>query len=108
MRIRGPLAAVLLSTTTALSHVPIASPAPAAGPTTVAPLRVEYKENPLGLGTPTPRFSWQLSGAGRGLAQDAYQIRVARSASDLTAARSLVWDSGFVTSRNSVLLPYAG
>ena len=110
MRNRGPLPAVLLSAATALSHVLIASAAPAAPgtPIKVARPRVEYKENPLGLGTPAPRFSWQLSGEGRGIAQDAYQIRVARSASDLMAARSLVWDSGFVTSWNSVLVPYAG
>jgi alpha-L-rhamnosidase len=77
-------------------------------PIQVSHLRVEYQENPLGLGTPAPRFSWQLSGDGRGVAQDAYQIRVARSASDVQAGRVLVWDSGPVMSSDSILLPYAG
>ena len=106
---RGRLAAVLMSATTALGQVVIASSSGAPSRLiNVGHLRVEYKENPLGLGTPIPRLTWQISGEGRGVAQDAYQIRVARSASDLVAARSLVWDSGFVTSHDSVLLPYSG
>ena len=101
------LAAALMRATTALGHIVITSAAPAPA-ITVDHLRVEYKENPLGLGTSTPRFSWQLSGEGRGVAQSTYQIRVARSASDLKAGRSLVWDSDSVASDDSVLLPYAG
>src|SRR5262245_4911571 len=71
-------------------------------------LTVEYKANPLGLGTRAPRLSWRLRGDRRGLAQAEYQVRVARTAADLAAGRNLVWDSGRVRSTASVLVPYGG
>jgi alpha-L-rhamnosidase len=71
-------------------------------------LRVEHFENPLGIGTTSPRLSWRLSGEGRGLMQIAYHVRVARSISDLQAGRSLVWDSSRVSSGESALRPYTG
>ncbi|HSK10192.1 MAG TPA: glycoside hydrolase family 78 protein [Vicinamibacterales bacterium] len=75
---------------------------------TVAALRTEYKENPVGLGEPSPRLSWQLRSEARGVAQTAYQVRVARSAEDVRAGRRLVWDSGRVASDASIHQAYAG
>ncbi|MGW3111161.1 alpha-L-rhamnosidase [Streptomyces sp. NPDC001091] len=67
---------------------------------------VEYVSNPLGLDTPRPRLSWPLAPEGHDQTQSAYQIRVATRPARLTAPD--VWDSGKVTSPDSVLVPYAG
>ena len=47
-------------------------------------LRTEYKENPLGIDSRKPRLSWQLQASGRGTAQAAYHIRVAKAAVEKT------------------------
>jgi alpha-L-rhamnosidase len=39
-------------------------------------LRVEYKENPLGIDARQPRLSWQLLSTGRGVIQSAYPATV--------------------------------
>eukprot|EP00756_Hemistasia_phaeocysticola_P057794 Hpha_TRINITY_DN34403_c0_g1::TRINITY_DN34403_c0_g1_i1::g.96223::m.96223/K05989/ramA; alpha-L-rhamnosidase len=73
---------------------------------TVSNLRTEYLVNPLGLDTPSPSFSWQLSstdGEGRGLAQAAYQLRVLD-----TSTASVLWDSGKVSSKESSNVVYNG
>ncbi|WP_203658198.1 family 78 glycoside hydrolase catalytic domain [Actinocatenispora rupis] len=57
-------------------------------------LRVEHLDEPLGLTTPAPRLSWQLPPGTR--RQLGYRI----VAGD--------WDSGRVTSPQSLLVPYAG
>jgi alpha-L-rhamnosidase len=76
------------------------------GPTSSAPgaLRVEYADRPLGIDVAHPRLSWQLPTASA--AQSAYRIRVATAADRLEAAP--LWDSGQVSSSDSVLVPYAG
>ncbi|MFE3263995.1 alpha-L-rhamnosidase [Streptomyces sp. NPDC059215] len=67
---------------------------------------VEYVQHPLGLDAQHPRLSWPVTSDGPGTRQSAYQIRVASSASRLSHPD--VWDSGKVTSGDSVLVPYAG
>src|SRR5262245_39639971 len=59
----------------------------------VSALRVEYKENPLGIDVLKPRLSWQLDADHRGVMQSAYQIQVASGENDLVAGRKLLWDS---------------
>ena len=71
-------------------------------------LRTEYKENPLGIDARVPRLSWQLQSNGRGVMQAAYQIRVAKTGADLQSGRNLVWDSGKVSSDESLHREYAG
>jgi len=71
-------------------------------------LRTEYKENPLGIDARLPRLSWRIEGVGRGIVQSAYQIRVARSVRGLGGGPDLVWDSGRVSSDESIHRPYAG
>src|SRR5262249_10737715 len=71
-------------------------------------LRTEYKENPLGIDVRRPRLSWQLPAGARGVVQTAYQIRVARTEPALRSDRGLVWDSGRVSSDESVNRPYDG
>ena len=74
----------------------------------VVDLRCEYKVNPLGIDSPAPRLSWRLEGAGRGIAQTAYQIHVAESEAALRTGKTLLWDSGEIHSDDSVQVPYRG
>lgn len=68
----------------------------------------EYLTNPVGLDTPAPRFSWSCATAVGASGQTGYRIKVAKTAADLAAPRSLVWDSGHVVSAASVNIPYGG
>ncbi|QFZ78340.1 Bacterial alpha-L-rhamnosidase [Streptomyces fagopyri] len=67
---------------------------------------VEYVQHPLGIDAQHPRLSWPVASDEPGMRQSAYQIRVASSAPGLSHPD--VWDSGKVTSGDSVLVPYAG
>ena len=42
--------------------------------TTVEPVRFEHRDDPLGLGTATPRLSWRVRTADPDWAQDAYEV----------------------------------
>nr|MDI1248298.1 family 78 glycoside hydrolase catalytic domain [Lacunisphaera sp.] len=67
-------------------------------------LQVEYRENPIGLDTPQPRFSWRMraTNGARGEFQTAYQVRV-------TDPRGTpVWDSGKVSDARSHEILYGG
>jgi alpha-L-rhamnosidase len=80
----------------------------ASGPTGIDSLRVEYSENPLGIDELHPRLSWQLRSSARGVAQSAFEIRVARDEASLRAAQDLTWDSGKIASSQSIQYNYAG
>lgn len=66
-------------------------------------VRVEYRDNPIGLDVKKPRFSWILDSEKQNCMQTAYHILVLESESQAT-----VWDSGKVESEQSVLIEYAG
>ena len=83
----------------------LAAPPPAL---TVASLRTEYKENPLGIDARKPRFSWQLRSVARGVAQSAYEVRVTHSERGARGGSDLVWTSGRVSSDESTLRAYEG
>ena len=72
----------------------------------LARLRTEYKENPLGIDARRPRFSWELVSSARGVVQAAYQVRVAASEAGL--AKRALWDTGRVQSGESTQIQYAG
>ncbi|AIQ59887.1 alpha-L-rhamnosidase [Paenibacillus borealis] len=61
-------------------------------------LRVEYKQNPLGIDVRYPRISWQLNADERDVMQQAYQLQVATDQDYV----STVWDSGRVESGQSL------
>ncbi len=69
--------------------------------TTVHNLLTENLVNPVGLDITQPRFSWQLNGKGRNLAQSAYEIKV-------LSGKKTVWHSGKISSDASVHVPYQG
>jgi alpha-L-rhamnosidase len=71
-------------------------------------LRTEYLENPAGLDTVTPRLSWQVISDERGQRQTAYRVVVASDAVKAKRGQWDLWDSGPVTSEETVNVPYAG
>ena len=73
-----------------------------------AHLRVNDRENPLGIGAEHPTLSWQMDDHRQGARQTAYEIRVASSAAKLRAGAADVWDSGEVRSAQSVGIAYDG
>ena len=71
-------------------------------------LRCEYLIDPLGIDTPQPRLSWEMSAKQRAQVQTGYQILVASSEARLKADQGDLWDSGKVASDQTLLVPYAG
>ncbi|MFJ7074000.1 family 78 glycoside hydrolase catalytic domain [Streptomyces sp. NPDC098781] len=105
--------------TTALSAAPLAvaggiiggGPATAASVphrAAVEGLTVEHRTNPLGVDAERPRFGWRTASPVRGRRQSAYRILVATAPDRLTPTRADVWNSGRVTSPDSVAVRYAG
>src|SRR5260221_11065170 len=74
---------------------------PIAAQPVVPRLRTENEPNPIGIDQTSPRFSWQLTGSKRNLLQTAYEIKV-------SSGKSTAWNSGKVTSGQSVQVLYAG
>lgn len=74
---------------------------------TVKDMQCEFAYNPLGIGTPRPRFNWLLEHAERGQSQTAYQILVASSLELLKTNQGNLWNSGKMRGDN-VLVEYAG
>lgn len=62
---------------------------------------VENQVNPHGIGSLVPRFSWKLASIQRNVTQKAYSIQVKEGS-------QIVWNSGKVSSNQSIFVPYAG
>ncbi|HEX8296424.1 MAG TPA: family 78 glycoside hydrolase catalytic domain [Chthoniobacteraceae bacterium] len=75
---------------------------------TVDTLRVEARDNPLGIDVPQPRLSWLPQSATRGDLQSSYQVIVASSAALLAQDRGDLWESGAVKSSETTHISYAG
>jgi alpha-L-rhamnosidase len=67
-------------------------------------LLTENLSDPVGLDTKSPRFSWVLETADRNEKQTAYEIRV----SDQNNGKGIVWNSGKISSGQSVQVAYGG
>src|SRR5580698_8686022 len=65
---------------------------------TVAAMRCEGLENPLGIDAARPRLSWKLESNQRGQKQSAYEILVAGEERGLRPGKADLWDSGKVVS----------
>lgn len=76
-----------------------ATAAPALQP---AKLTCEYLQNPLGIATTAPRFSWTLTGDGQNQWQSAYEIVVR------DPGKNIVWQTGKVNSAENLHITYAG
>ena len=75
---------------------------------TVGELRCEDLKNPSGIDILQPRLSWKLQSSSRDEMQTAYQILAASSPANLDADQGDLWDSGKVTSDQSIQVGYAG
>ena len=78
------------------------------GVTRARRLRCENRDNPMGMDEQNPRLSWWVESPARGQKQTAYQILVASTAEKLAADTGDLWDSGRVSSDQSVAVRYAG
>ncbi|MEY4916421.1 MAG: hypothetical protein RL616_334, partial [Verrucomicrobiota bacterium] len=76
----------------------------------IAPVKLqcEYRVNPLGLDVAQPRLFWQVESDERDQAQIAYQLLVASSEQLLKAGKGDLWDSGKISSDETVNIVYAG
>lgn len=74
----------------------------------VEKLLCEGLENPMGIATVEPRFSWQMRADKQAARQTAYQILVASTVQDLKEGEADLWDSGKILSDQSVGVPYGG
>ena len=70
--------------------------------------KCEHSANPTGIDIPNPRLSWNIESGQRNWNQSAYQIMVASDSSKLNLNRGDVWDSGKITSSESLYIPFAG
>lgn len=68
----------------------------------------ENKPEAMGIPTENFRFSWNMISIDRNVDQTAYQIVLVDDESNLRKGKPLVWDSGKVTSGQSVLVNYTG
>ncbi len=75
---------------------------------TVTRPRCEYLTDPIGIDTAAPRLSWVLRSDRRGEVQTAYQILAATSEEKLARNDADLWDTGKVTSDQSIQVVYAG
>ncbi|HLP75299.1 MAG TPA: hypothetical protein VK327_00135, partial [Candidatus Paceibacterota bacterium] len=75
---------------------------------TPARLRCEYAVDPLGIDIPHPRLFWIVESQARNQQQSAFQILAASSAALLAKNNGDLWDSGKVTSPETIHIRYAG
>lgn len=71
-------------------------------------LQCEKATNPLAVDAVIPRFSWQITAAGRGVKQAAYQVLVASSPEKLARNEGDIWNSGKQPGDQSLLVAYNG
>jgi alpha-L-rhamnosidase len=74
-------------------------------------LRVESLDDPVGVDSARPRFSWTFESAdtnARALSQTAYQVLVASSPELLSKDQGDAWDSGRISSTSYIQIEFAG
>lgn len=77
---------------------------PALAQLSVEKLQTENLPDPLAIDSRSPRLSWQLVSGERGILQTAYEIKVG----DRPNGGGVVWNSGKVTSDQSLQVVYGG
>jgi alpha-L-rhamnosidase len=70
-------------------------------------LKCEYIANPLGIDTPHPRFTWQMTDGRQGAMQTAFQVFIGTDSMQVANESGNVWDSGKITSSQN-LVKYPG
>lgn len=107
MRFKRAMIIVLSFILTVSLLFPISKTVKASPPGSITNLKVEYMENPIGVDSEKPRFSWNMLSNVRGAKQLAYEIVIADSEKNLKQ-ENFVWSSGKVSSSQSVNLKYTG
>ncbi|HLK13733.1 MAG TPA: alpha-L-rhamnosidase N-terminal domain-containing protein, partial [Fimbriimonadaceae bacterium] len=82
--------------------------AAAGGALTPDHLRCEYRVDPLGIDAPKPRLSWIVTSKQPNERQSAYEIHVSRRLDILKGGSGEVWNSGKVSSDETVGVEYGG
>lgn len=75
---------------------------------TIQNLRSDYKVEPVGLDSRSPKFSWELLSVRRNVLQVAYQVLVSDNLNSLNADKGNIWDSKKIQSGMSVQVKYDG
>jgi len=70
-------------------------------------LKCEYLVRPIGVDNPSPRLSWVMLDTRKGAFQQAYRVYVGTDSVQLSNKTGIVWDSGKISSQNS-LINYKG
>jgi alpha-L-rhamnosidase len=91
-----------------VSKLPVFLFLAAVAPATPVHLRCEYLDNPIGIDSPRPHFSWQSESAERDWRQSAYRILVSSTPEGARKGTPDVWDSGKVSSDDSNGIVYDG
>lgn len=86
----------------------LASAAAPAGQPVVEGLTAEHTVTPLGVDVAQPRFGWLTAPQDSAWSQSAYQLVVASTEDSAARGAADVWDSGKVTSAQSVDIGYSG
>ena len=73
-----------------------------------AGLRCEWRDDPAGIVTRTPRLSWVIASGERGQRQTAYRVLAASGDDLLVPGKADLWDSGRVESAETLGIAYAG
>jgi alpha-L-rhamnosidase len=71
-------------------------------------LRCEYLVSPLAIDNREPRLSWTIESNVRGAKQSGYQIIVASSVAGLAEDKGDLWDTGKVSSSQTIQIAYHG
>jgi alpha-L-rhamnosidase len=95
------------ATVLAALFLAVSARADTTSPVKLYALTCEHLTNPIGIGDSSPRLSWKLDSKRRGEVQTAWEIRAASLKDGLTASPD-IWDSGKVSSDQSVLVPWGG
>lgn len=71
-------------------------------------LRCENLQNPLGVNTLFPRFSWKINSTKNETEQKSFQLMVATDSVLLENDKANLWNSEVISSSESILVPYNG
>lgn len=107
MRIKRSLIIFLTMVLTVSLLFPISESVKASPPSSITNLTVEYMDNPIGIDSEQPRFSWNMVSNKRGAKQQAYEIIVSDSAKNIMQGK-YIWSTGKVASAQSVNIKYSG
>lgn len=91
-----------------LAFVILLTPLFADSPLQPAELTCEYLQNPLGIDTGTPHFSWKFTSTAKNQIQMTYEIIVADNPESVARLEGNVWQTGKVNSGQSIHVVFDG